>query len=142
MGRSRVYHPGVSDSVGTPDARAPRCVLIVEDDDDSREMLGELVSSFGHRAIQAANAAEALVQVRERRPDLALIDLGLPEVDGCELARRLRSAMAETPGTRTRLVALTGYSDGAMRASAGAAGFDAYMVKPVMPEALEALLGA
>jgi CheY-like chemotaxis protein len=62
-------------------------VLIVEDDDDSREMLGELVSSFGHRAIPAANAAEALAQTRDQKPDLALIDIGLPEVDGCELAR-------------------------------------------------------
>jgi CheY-like chemotaxis protein len=120
----------------------PRCVLIVEDDEDSREMLGELVTSFGHRALAAANAAEALVQAREQLPDLALIDIGLPEVDGCELARLLRQAMLETPGLRTRLVALTGYSDGSMRDSAGAAGFDAYMVKPIMPDALEALLGS
>ncbi len=121
---------------------APRCVLIVEDDDDSREMLGELVSSFGHRAIAAANAAEALAQAREQRPDLALIDIGLPEIDGCELARLLRLVMLETPGLQTRLIALTGYSDGAIRESAGAAGFDAYVVKPIMPEALEALLSA
>ncbi|MES1183778.1 MAG: response regulator [Myxococcales bacterium] len=119
-----------------------RCVLIVEDDDDSREMLGELVSSFGHRPLSAANAAEAIAQTREQRPDVALIDIGLPEVDGCELARLLRQVMLETPGLRTRLVALTGYSDGSMRETAGAAGFDAYVVKPIMPDALEALLGA
>lgn len=117
-------------------------MLIVEDDADSREMLGELVSAFGHRAVAAANAAEAIAQVRDQRPDLALIDIGLPEVDGCELARLLRRVMVETPGLHTRLVALTGYSDGAMRENAGAAGFDAYVVKPIMPEALEALLGA
>jgi CheY-like chemotaxis protein len=117
-------------------------VLIVEDDDDSREMLGELVSSFGHRAVQAANAEEALARARDQRPDLALIDIGLPEVDGCELAKQLRGVISETPGLQTRLVALTGYSDGDMRASAGAAGFDAYVVKPIMPEALEALLSA
>jgi CheY-like chemotaxis protein len=121
---------------------SPRSVLIVEDDDDSREMLGELVTAFGHRPLQAANAAEALEQVREQKPDFALIDIGLPEVDGCELARRLRLAMGEVPGLQTRLVALTGYSDGAMRESADAAGFDAYMVKPILPEALEALLSA
>jgi CheY-like chemotaxis protein len=122
--------------------KSPRCVLIVEDDDDSREMLGELISAYGHRPLAAANAEEALAQAREQKPDLALIDLGLPEVDGCELARLLRLAMVDTPGLRTRLVALTGYSDGAMRESAGAAGFDAYVVKPIMPEALEALLSA
>lgn len=115
-------------------------MLIVEDDDDSREMLGELVASFGHRPLSASNAAEALSQAREQKPDVALIDIGLPEVDGCELARRLRVVINETPGLRTRLVALTGYSDGSMRESAGAAGFDAYVVKPIMPEALEALL--
>ena len=119
-------------------------MLIVEDDDDSREMLGELVSSYGHRPHAAANAAEALACAREERLDVALIDIGLPEIDGCELARLLRLAMIDKDGIRlpARLVALTGYSDGAMRDSAGAAGFDAYVVKPIMPEVLEALLRA
>ena len=138
--RTRVYSLIVTNQAKPLGSR--RCVLIVEDDDDSREMLGELVSAFGHRVVPAANAAEALARVRDQRPDLALIDIGLPEVDGCELARLLRVVMVETPGLHTRLVALTGYSDGAMRESAGAAGFDAYVVKPIMPEALEALLGA
>jgi CheY-like chemotaxis protein len=129
-------------SQSTTIASAPRCVLIVEDDDDSREMLGELVTAFGHRAVSAASAAEALECARDQKPDLALIDIGLPEVDGCELARLLRAAMAETPGLHTRLIALTGYSDGDTRDTAGAAGFDAYVVKPIMPEALEALLSA
>jgi CheY-like chemotaxis protein len=127
---------------GSPVASVSRCVLIVEDDDDSREMLGELVTAFGHRAVSAASAAEALACARDEKPDLALIDIGLPVVDGCELARLLRVAMAETPGLHTRLVALTGYSDGDTRDTAGAAGFDAYVVKPIMPEALEALLSA
>jgi CheY-like chemotaxis protein len=129
----------------TPDVSAEkssRCVLIVEDDDDSREMLGELVTAFGHRAVAAASAREALEQARDQKPDLALIDIGLPEVDGLELARLLRIAMAETPGLCPRLVALTGYSDGDTRETADAAGFDAFVVKPIMPEALEALLSA
>ena len=130
-----------STSVEAQGGREPRRVLIVEDDDDSREMLGELVLAFGHRPLPAANAEEALARVREK-PDLALIDIGLPEVDGFELARRLRVALRENPGHITKLVALTGYSDGAMRDSADAAGFDAYMVKPIMPEALEALLSS
>jgi two-component system, sensor histidine kinase len=125
-----------------PGSAPSRCVLIVEDDDDSREMLGELVTSFGHRPLAAANAEEALACVVAQRPDLALIDIGLPDVDGCELARRLRLVIRDTPGLNTRLVALTGYSDGAMREIAGAAGFDAYVVKPIMPEALEAILSA
>jgi CheY-like chemotaxis protein len=117
-------------------------VLIVEDDDDSREMLGELVASYGHHAVPAANAAEALDCARAQKPDVAFIDLGLPQLGGCELARLMRHAMADTPGAKTRLVALTGYSDREMRDHASAAGFDAYIVKPIMPEALEAILRA
>jgi CheY-like chemotaxis protein len=112
------------------------CVLIVEDDDDSREMLGEWVSSLGHRQLPAANAEQALSQTLESRPQLALIDLGLPGVDGYEVARRLRAAV----GDSIRLVALTGYSDGASRQSANAAGFDDFVVKPVMPEVLAGIL--
>jgi CheY-like chemotaxis protein len=136
----RGYREDMSSS--TNSTRTSHRVLIVEDDDDSREMLGELVASYGHLAVPAANADEALAHVRIQKPDLAFIDLGLPELGGCELARLLRLAMADTPGLKTRLVALTGYSDREMRESAGAAGFDAYVVKPIMPEALEALLRA
>lgn len=132
----------MSNQAPATEGPAQRCVLIVEDDDDSREMLGELVSLYGHRPLAAANATEALAYARDEQLDVALIDIGLPEMDGCELARRLRLATVKGAGLRPRLVALTGYSDGAMRDSAGAAGFDAYVVKPVMPEALEALLGA
>jgi CheY-like chemotaxis protein len=115
----------------------PICVLIVEDDTDSREMLGELIASLGHRALQAADAIEALRHAGESRPDMALIDLSLPEVDGCEVARRLR---AGSGGQSIRLIALTGYSDGATRETAQAAGFDDFLVKPLMPEALAELL--
>lgn len=114
------------------------CVLIVEDDDDSREILGEWVSALGYRQLRASNASEALEQVQLSRPDLALIDLGLPGVDGFDVARHLRAVV----GHSIRLVALTGYSDGASRRSANAAGFDDFLVKPVLPEALEVLLRA
>jgi CheY-like chemotaxis protein len=130
----------VTDSSDAARDPSSRCVLIVEDDDDSREMLGELVAAFGHRALPASTADEALEHMQRQRPDVALIDLGLPEVDGLEVARRLREAMSRTPGSRTRLIALTGYSDAPTRENAGAAGFDDYMVKPVLPEALQALL--
>jgi len=108
----------------------------VEDDDDSREMLGEWVAALGHRQLSAANADEALTHTLESRPELALIDLGLPGVDGYEVARRLRAAVGES----IRLVALTGYSDGVSRQTADAAGFDDFVVKPVLPEVLEGIL--
>ena len=112
-------------------------VLIVEDDEDSRDMLSELVTMLGYDPLGAANAAEALHHMQTSRPDVALIDIGLPEVDGCEVARRLR---ASTGGDAIRLVALTGYSDGQTRETAAAAGFDDFVVKPVLPETLDALL--
>lgn len=112
------------------------CVLIVEDDDDSREILGEWVSSFGYRQLRASNAQEAIEHVEQSRPDLALIDLGLPGIDGFDVARHLRAAVGES----IHLVALTGYCDGASRRSANAAGFDDFLVKPILPEALETLL--
>jgi CheY-like chemotaxis protein len=112
-------------------------VLIVEDDEDSRDMLSELVTMLGYSPLGAANAAEALHHMQKSRPNVALIDIGLPEVDGCEVARRLR---ASTGGDAIRLVALTGYSDGPTRETAAAAGFDDFVVKPVLPETLDALL--
>lgn len=112
-------------------------VLIVEDDDDSRDMLSQLVGMLGHRALSASNAHEALQRAGETLWDIALIDLGLPEVDGCEVARRLR---ATNGGEQRTLVALTGYSDGATRAAAKEAGFDEFLVKPVFPEKLARLL--
>lgn len=99
-------------------------------------MLSELVSLLGHDPVRASNAREALEHVRETEPEVALIDIGLPEVDGCEVARRLRASGA----TRVRLVALTGYSDGATRDTAAAAGFNDFVVKPLLPETLEELL--
>lgn len=114
-------------------------MLIVEDDDDSREMLAELVTMLGCRALRAGDAAQALRHAQDSEPDLALVDIGLPEVDGYEVARRLR---AQPSGKHMRLVALTGYSDVAVREEAIAAGFDDFVVKPVLPEALESLLRA
>lgn len=114
------------------------CVLIVEDDDDSREVLGEWVSALGYRQMRASNAREALEQVQHSRPDLALIDLGLPGVDGFDVARELRAVV----GRSLRLIALTGSSDRAARRCADAAGFDDFLVKPVFPETLELLLRA
>lgn len=112
------------------------CVLIVEDDDDSREMLGEWVSALGHRHLRAANAEEALCHVLQSRPEMALIDIGLPGTDGFEVAKNVRAAV----GDSIRLVALTGYSDRSSRQFASLAGFDDFVVKPVLPEVLEGLL--
>ncbi len=112
-------------------------MLVVEDDDDSRDMLSELVSMLGHRALGAANATQALEHIDHSAPQVALIDIGLPDVDGCEVARMIR---ARPSGRDGRLVARTGYSDERTRETAAGAGFDDFVVKPIAPDALMSLL--
>ncbi len=120
------------------DAAANLRVLIVEDDEDVREVLGELVASLGHEPLPVASGDEALQRASESPVAAALVDLGLPEVDGYEVARRLR---ASAWGSSMRLVALTGYSDAETRRHARAAGFDQFLVKPADPAAIERALG-
>ena len=111
-------------------------VLVVEDDADARTTLEELIGLLGHQAIGAADAAQALHDVSHNDLDIALIDIGLPTMDGCEVARRIRAKGRGVP----RLVALTGFSDLHTREAAKSAGFDDFIVKPVMPDHLERLL--
>ena len=92
----------------------------------------------GHRRIDA-ESAEDFIRVQATRPDVCLLDIGLPRMDGHELARRLR---ATPEGRAATLVALTGYSGAADREKATRAGFDHYMVKPPNLQALSCLLQA
>jgi CheY-like chemotaxis protein len=118
----------------------PRRVLIVEDNADAREMLGTALTSAGHEVREADTGTAALDAAATFRPDVGLIDIGLPGVDGYEVARRLR---ATDEGQRMLLVALTGYGQPEDRRRARAAGFDAHLTKPVLPEQLaEVLTGA
>jgi CheY-like chemotaxis protein len=112
-------------------------VLIVDDDEDLRDVMQDVIMGLGCEALQASNAEDALELASLGDIDLALIDLSLPHVDGFEVARRLR---ATGRAARTRLVALTGYSDAQSRKTAAEAGFDDYLVKPVGPDALVALV--
>jgi PAS domain S-box-containing protein len=114
-----------------------RRVLVVEDNDDAREMLRNLLHLFGHEVHEACDGAAGIELARRLRPDAALIDIGLPGIDGYEVARRIRG---DVPAAR--LVALTGYGQPEDRERALAAGFDVHLVKPVDPEQLERLLSA
>jgi CheY-like chemotaxis protein len=115
--------------------RMSKSVLIVEDDDDSREVSGELIALFGSQPALAKDAVEALQIVDLQQLDIAIIDLTLPGMGGCQLARLLR----ERIGSRLRLIALTGHTDSSVRKEAAAAGFDDYWLKPVGAEAFAAL---
>jgi signal transduction histidine kinase/ActR/RegA family two-component response regulator len=115
-----------------PHARTKR-VLIVDDSVDGAEMLQELISMAGHETAIAHDGPSALAIAERFLPDVAVLDIGLPVMDGYELAKRLR----ENPHTaHCRLIALTGYGQEADRAQSKAAGFYAHIVKPVETERL------
>jgi len=116
-----------------------RRVLVVEDNADARESLRLLLEMAGHEVETCEDAPGGLARLATFRPDVALIDVGLPGVDGYALARLAR----DTPhGRRARLVALTGYGQADDRRRALAAGFDVHVTKPVDPARLEALIAA
>jgi PAS domain S-box-containing protein len=120
-----------------PAPRPPRRILIVEDNPDAREALALLLESWGHRVEQAADGVTGFELARTTRPDVALVDVGLPGMDGYALARELRG-MPDCASIR--LIALTGYSRSRDRERGRAAGFDAYLVKPVEPTQLRRAL--
>jgi CheY-like chemotaxis protein len=115
---------------------ARRRVLVVDDNDDAAELLAELITMSGHAAVIAHDGPRALDLAATFHPEIALLDIGLPVMDGYELARRLRAQSATV-----RLIAVTGYAQESARERARAAGFDMHLVKPVEIEALRAALG-
>ncbi len=113
-------------------------VLVVEDNPDAAETLVMLLELLGHRARVLGDGPGAVDAARERAPDVMLVDIGLPGMDGYEVARRVR----QEPGLAgIRLIALTGYGRPEDRSRAAAAGFDHHLVKPVEIAALDAMLG-
>ncbi|HET7199145.1 MAG TPA: ATP-binding protein [Burkholderiales bacterium] len=114
-------------------------VLVVEDNADARDTLARLLELEGHRVRAAADGASALALLRGEALDAALIDIGLPGIDGYELARRIRAEI--DPGRRLLLAAVTGYGLPEDRRRSAAAGFDAHLIKPIDLAALGALLG-
>jgi CheY-like chemotaxis protein len=108
-------------------------ILLVEDNPDARETLRLLLELDGHRVATADTGERGIELALENRFTVALIDIGLPDVDGYHVARRIRSAPA---GDQVVLVALTGYGQPEDVRRAREAGFDAHVVKPVDPDAL------
>lgn len=112
-------------------------ILLVEDSEDARHMLRMLLEEEGHHVIEAADGLAGLTAVLERRPDVAVVDIGLPAMDGYELARRVRHEVLENP---PRLIALTGYGTLEDVQTAIDAGFDDHLVKPVhLPDLFQRL---
>jgi CheY-like chemotaxis protein len=110
-----------------PPADAPR-VLVVDDNEDAAHVLADALCAAGYRAAVAHDGPAALRLATTLRPDLAVLDIGLPVMDGHELGRRLRALLATAP---PKLVAVTGYGLAIHREQSRAAGFDAHLVKPI-----------
>jgi CheY-like chemotaxis protein len=117
-------------------ARSSLRILVVEDSPDAAETLAALLAVWGYHVRTAHDGASALQAARAFRPQVILLDIGLPDVDGYVVADRLRG---EDLGGEM-LVALTGYGEAQDRARAQQAGFDHHLTKPVEPTALRKLL--
>jgi signal transduction histidine kinase len=128
--------PGARPEAPAALAADARTVLVVEDNADTRESLRLALEMRGHRVLEAADAGEALRELQGGRPAFAIIDIGLPGMDGYGLARRIRS---EYDG-RIALVALTGYGAAQDVRRALDAGFEVHLTKPVDPAELDSLL--
>jgi CheY-like chemotaxis protein len=128
-------------AVSSPLRRAKRIrrILVVDDNRDALAMLAELLRSAGHQVCEANDGPSALEIAREFHPDVAVLDIGLPAMDGYELAARLRLQMG---GSAPVLVALSGYGQESDRARSEAAGFALHLVKPLETAELLAALDA
>jgi two-component system, sensor histidine kinase len=114
-----------------PDDTAPTLrplrAVVVDDAADLRELVADLLRMKGHQVTAVEDGAAAVAVIRAQRPDVALIDIGLPEMDGYEVARTLRRDLSHD---QLRLIAMTGYGQASDRVTALQAGFDAHIVKP------------
>jgi two-component system CheB/CheR fusion protein len=112
-------------------------VLVVDDNVDAANMIAMMLQLFGHQTETVYSAHSALEMAVEYRPDFVVLDIGLPGMDGYEVARRLR----QVPELKDiRLIAATGYGQDADRQRSEEAGFDYHLVKPIEPEKLQTVL--
>ncbi|MDY0747724.1 ATP-binding protein [Paucibacter sp. R3-3] len=120
-------------------AKVARRILVVDDNRDGADALAELLQAEGHEVSTAYSSIDALQLQREFKPDTALLDVGLPEIDGYELARRMRAQQMADP---LRLIAISGYGRERDQEEARRAGFSSHLLKPVDIETLERLLAS
>ena len=120
-----------------PDDAHPRRVLLIEDDNDARGMLRLMLEIAGHTVYDARDGVRGIELLEAKHPDVAIIDIGLPGLNGYQVAQRVR---ALPNGRAVVLVALTGYGRPSDQRRSTEAGFDYHLVKPVDPDALRSLL--
>jgi two-component system, cell cycle response regulator DivK len=112
---------------------AMRLVLIADDSEDSRDMYQEFLEFSGFEVLTAFDGLGVLRVVADRVPDVIVLDMGMPHLDGWETARRLR---AEEATCKTPIIAVTGHALTGTEATVKAAGCDVYLMKPLLPERL------
>jgi two-component system, cell cycle response regulator DivK len=110
-----------------------KCILVVEDQEDNRQILRDLLGNAGFDLVEAENGEQALAALAKRRPDLILLDIQLPIMDGYEATRRIR---ADPEMKSIPIIAVTSYALTGDEAKALAAGCNAYVTKPYSPRAL------
>jgi signal transduction histidine kinase len=120
-----------------PESGSRRRILVADDNLDALESLATLLSLDGHEVYRARDGAEALEVAEQQRPEVALLDIGMPRADGYEVARRIRGAPW---GRGITLVALTGWGQESDRRRSEEAGFDIHLTKPVDPKVVSDLL--
>jgi CheY-like chemotaxis protein len=133
-------------AAGEPERRAgpvrrvslPCRVLVAEDIPDAAEMMRLMIESMGHDVRVASDGVQAVAMAEQFDPQIALLDIGMPRMDGYEAARRIRAVL----GSRVLLVALTGWGQEKDERRAYAAGFDRHVTKPAEPDVLESLIAS
>jgi CheY-like chemotaxis protein len=121
-----------------PDSQRHLRILVVEDDPESLQMMGALLSLWGHEPALVPAGPEALAAIREEMPDVILLDLGLPGMDGFEVARAVR--LQPGGGASVLIVAVTAFRGEEHQRQAREAGFDKYLMKPVDIDTLRQVL--
>ncbi len=121
-----------------PPSPLPLRAVVIDDNADARELLCEMLAAHGHVVMSASDGRDGLALIQEQRPDVAIVDLGLPGIDGLSLARTLRE---RCPDLQTRLVALTGYGHDNAKERTRQAGFHGHLVKPASIDDILASLG-
>lgn len=117
----------------------PLRIIVMDDNRDAADTLSILLQAFGHESEVAYGGGDGIALVRERLPDIAFVDIGMPDLDGHAVARALKS----DPSIRQAvLVALTGWGTSQDRARAGEAGFDFHLTKPASPESVQQILAS
>jgi DNA-binding response OmpR family regulator len=129
---SGVMEPG-------PRARQPQRILVVDDNRDAADMLGEFLTIMGHDVRVVYDGREALRALPEFAAQVVLLDIGLPELDGWEVARRMREVQRTA---LLRIIAVTGYGEDKDHQRSRRAGIDHHVVKPANPRVLEALIAS